>query len=150
MGLLDRPIDDANATLTASTRDDRASINTWIAGQPTVTMPTSGIGNFNGAAVGTVFNNGATYLAAGSFNNTYNFGSTPDGFDQRFRSLNFTGTVSGSGSTYTGSLAGGNKTGAVVGQFSGQRRPKPAASLAYTRPAARPTSLLEYSPARAD
>ncbi len=110
-----------NATLTASTRDDRASINTWIAGQPTVTMPTSGTGNFNGAAVGTVFNNGATYLAAGSFNNTYNFGSNTGTVSiTNFDLQNFAGTVSGSGSTYTGSLAGGgNKTGAVVGQFYG-------------------------------
>ncbi|HZK88838.1 MAG TPA: FecR domain-containing protein, partial [Stellaceae bacterium] len=46
-------------------------INTWLAGQPTVTLPTSGVGSFNGAAIGTVSNNGAVYLAAGGFSQTY-------------------------------------------------------------------------------
>ena len=62
-------------------RTDRAYINTWVAGQPTVNVPTSGVGMYNGAAVGTVYNgslgpNGATYLAAGGFNLKYTFGMT--------------------------------------------------------------------------
>ena len=52
---------------------DQGAINTWVAGQPTVNIPTVGVGSYNGAAVGTVFNNGATYLAAGGFNQMYNF-----------------------------------------------------------------------------
>jgi hypothetical protein len=116
-----------NAGLTASTRDDRAYINTWIAGQPTVTMPTTGMGNFNGAAVGTVFNgaNGATYLAAGNFNQTYNFGSMTGTVNiTNFDGQNYTAAVSGSS---TGPIFGGaltsatapNRNGVVIGSFFG-------------------------------
>jgi hypothetical protein len=109
------------AGFAGQTTADVADINTWIAGQPTVTMPTSGIGSFNGAAIGIVYNNGASYLAAGGFNNTFNFGNNTGTVSiTNFDGQNFTGAVSGSGSTYTGAIAGGgNKTGAVVGQFYG-------------------------------
>jgi len=101
-------------------RTDRAFINTWVAGQPTVTMPTSGVGTFNGAAIGTVFNNGATYLAAGQFNNTYNFGAhTGTVSISNFDGRNFAGTVTGPGNTYTGSLTGVNLTGNTAGTFFG-------------------------------
>jgi hypothetical protein len=33
------------------------------------------VGSYDGTASGTVFNNGASYQAAGTFNQTYNFGS---------------------------------------------------------------------------
>jgi hypothetical protein len=40
-------------------RVDQGAINTWVAGQPMVSIPTTGVGTYNGAAVGTVFNSGA-------------------------------------------------------------------------------------------
>jgi hypothetical protein len=102
-------------------RTDRAFINTWIAGQPTVTMPAGGVGTFNGAAVGTVFNNGATYLAAGGFNQTYNFGSRSGTLNiTNFDGQNYTSTVSGSGTQFSGRLTGpANRSGAVAGSFYG-------------------------------
>ncbi|HZT86401.1 MAG TPA: FecR domain-containing protein [Stellaceae bacterium] len=93
-------------------RTDRAYINTWLAGMPTVTLPTTGIGTYNGAAVGTVFNNGATYLAAGNFNQTYNFGTMSGTVNiTNFDGQNYTATVSGSGRTFGGNLIGLSNSG---------------------------------------
>jgi len=109
------------AGFAGQTTVDVADINTWVAGQPTVTMPTSGIGSFNGAAIGTVFNNGANYLAAGGFNNTYNFGSNAGTVSiNNFDGQNYTGAVTGTGNQYTGAITGGStRNGAVSGQFYG-------------------------------
>jgi hypothetical protein len=102
-------------------RIDEAAINTWIAGQPTVNMPTSGTGNFNGAAVGTVFTNGVNYLAAGGFNNTYNFGTNSGTVKiTNFDGANYAAAVGGTGSTYSGTFTGTpNRNGALVGSFFG-------------------------------
>jgi hypothetical protein len=102
------------------TRYDRANINTWVAGIPTVTMPTAGTGTYSGATIGSVINNGASYLAAGGFTNTYNFGNNTgtiaiNNFDGR----NFGGAVAGSGNVYAGNLSGSNVSGAASGQFYG-------------------------------
>jgi hypothetical protein len=103
-----------------ATTNDVAQINTWIAGQPTVTMPTTGTANYNGAAVGTVFNNGASYLAAGSFSNRFNFGNNTGVVSiSNFDGNSLSGTVAGSGNIYTGSITGSNKAGSVLGQFFG-------------------------------
>jgi trimeric autotransporter adhesin len=115
-------IETPNSSLSQDIRNDFGSINTWIAGQPTVNMPTSGTASYNGAAIGTVNNNGANYLAAGSFNNTYNFGSnTGTVAINNFDGHNFSGTVAGSGPAYAGAISGGgsNRTGIVLGQFYG-------------------------------
>jgi hypothetical protein len=110
-----------NSSLTASTRNDRAFINTWLAGMPTVTVPASGVGTYNGAAVGTVFNNGATYLAAGNFNQTYNFGTRSGALNiTNFDGQNYTSAVSGSGAQFSGRLTGpANRSGSVAGSFYG-------------------------------
>ena len=99
-------------------------INTWLAGTPTVNIPTSGTASYNGAAIGTVSNNGANYLAAGAFNNTYNFGNNTGTITiSNFDNKTFGGSVSGGGGTYAGSLTGSggarNITGSAAGQFYG-------------------------------
>jgi trimeric autotransporter adhesin len=99
-------------------------INTWLAGTPTVNLPTSGTASYNGAAIGTVSNNGANYLAAGAFNNTYNFGSNTGTITiSNFDNKNFTSAISGGGGVYAGTLNGSgaasNITGTAVGQFFG-------------------------------
>jgi len=105
------------------TRTDVGAINTWVAGVPTVTMPTTGSGSYSGAAIGTVNTNGATYLATGGFTNTYNFGTNTGAFAiNNFDGHTFTGTVTGSGgATYAGPIAGGgdNRQGTVIGSFYG-------------------------------
>jgi trimeric autotransporter adhesin len=72
-------LNQVNSTNTAITRSDRAFINTWLAGVPTssadiATLAGQAItGSYAGAAYGSVFNNGSSYIAAGNFNATYNF-----------------------------------------------------------------------------
>jgi hypothetical protein len=97
-----------------------AYINTWLAGQPTVTMPTTGTGTFTGAAIGTVSNAGNTYLAAGGFNNTYNFGTNTGTIGiSNFDGKNFSGTVNGTGNLYAGTLSGSGLAGVTAGGFYG-------------------------------
>jgi hypothetical protein len=102
-------------------RTDRAFINTWLAGTPTVTMPTSGQGSYSGAAVGTVFNNGTSYLAAGQFQQTYNFGNNTGTVNiSNFDGASYSANVTGSGRTFNGPLTGvANRTGSVNGGFFG-------------------------------
>lgn len=114
--------DNLNSTGTANGRNDIAEINTWVAGQPTVNLPTTGVGTYNGAAVGTVSNAGATYLAAGGFNQTYNFGSRTGTVNiTRFDGANYTAAVSGESGAFAGALQGsfGNRNGTVIGNFYG-------------------------------
>jgi trimeric autotransporter adhesin len=116
-------------------RVDQGAINTWVAGQPTVNLPTSGMGTYNGAAVGTVFNSGATYLAAGGFNQMYNFAkqtgtvniSNFDGASYQARVVGgsnpLPSVVGGSGNIFGGALTAvsgpANRNGIVLGSFYG-------------------------------
>jgi hypothetical protein len=119
------------------------SVGGVIGGLPTVNLPTTGTGSYSGSATGTVFNNGANYVATGSFSNVYNFGTntgnvTISNFDGR----TFSGSVAGLGVTtaqaiqaaaaqglalpanvgnlvYSGKLAGSGLTGVAGGAFFG-------------------------------
>jgi hypothetical protein len=139
-GQLDIP----NATGTAVVRTDRAHINTWVAGIPTVTLPPGGVGTFTGNALGTVYNNGASYLAAGGFTNTYNFGSqTGTVAISNFDSRTFAGTVQGITSvaangqvihSYMGALSGSGLSGRANGTFFGPGAPETGGSFAVQSP----------------
>ena len=126
-----------NATLTASTRNDRAYINTWLAGTPTVTVPTTGTGTYNGAAVGTVFNAGATYLAAGAFNGTYNFGTqsgtlTVSNFDGKSFSTGTTPVkLPLTGANYTFNVAQSGVAGTIKGSFYGLNAAETGGNFAF-------------------
>ena len=89
---------------------------------PTVPFPTSGVGSYGGAASGTVFNNGATYQAAGTFTQTYNFGSGSGVANiNNFDGANYTYSVTGAGANFSGGLISGpaNRTSNLSGSFSG-------------------------------
>jgi hypothetical protein len=89
---------------------------------PTVPFPTSGAGSYDGTASGTVSNNGATYQAAGMFNQTYNFGSRSGIANiNNFDGANYTYSVTGSGANFSGGLTSGpaSRTGNLSGSFSG-------------------------------
>jgi hypothetical protein len=89
---------------------------------PTIPFPTSGVGSYNGTATGTVLNNGVTSQAAGTFNQTYNFGSgTGIANIGNFAGANYTYSVTGSGANFSGGLISGpaNRTGNLSGSFSG-------------------------------
>ena len=84
-------------------------------------MPAAGVGSFSGNALGSVVNGGKSYLAAGAFTNTYNFGTRSGAFAiNNFDTRNFSGTVKGAGTGYAGSLTGpAGFTGAAAGTFFG-------------------------------
>jgi hypothetical protein len=119
-------LDTPNAAQTAAARIDRAHINTWMAGIPTaaadinVLQGSSFVGNYSGHVVGSVVNNGASYVAAGGFNGSYNFGTNTgtvaiNNFDGR----SVAGAISGSSGIYVGNFATPGVTGQIQGQFFG-------------------------------
>src|SRR5262249_30848134 len=125
-------LNQVNSTNTAITRSDRAFINTWLAGIPTSSADIATLagqavtGSYAGAAYGSVFNNGSSYIAAGNFNATYNF-ATQNG---TFNISNFDGksfgasgpaplAASGNQNVYAGALTGTGLTGQFAGSFYG-------------------------------
>src|SRR5262249_35133501 len=75
---------------------------------PAIPFPTSGVGSYDGAATGTVFNNGVTSQANGTFNQTYNFGSgTGIANIGNFAGANYTYGVTGSGANFSSGLISG-------------------------------------------
>jgi trimeric autotransporter adhesin len=109
-------------------RADVAHINTWVAGSPT---PAADINNligmsatasYSGAAVGSVFNNGAHYLAAGGFNQSYNFGTQTGTMTiSNFDGKTFGGTVVGARGSpaFAAPLSGSGVSGSAAGTFFG-------------------------------
>jgi hypothetical protein len=107
----------------SASRQDTAHINTWVAGIPSVTLPAAGKGTFTGSALGSVVNGGKSYLAAGSFTNTYDFAARRGAFAiNNFDTRSFSGIVRGTGvvNAYAGSLTGpAGFTGRAAGTFFG-------------------------------
>ena len=68
------------------TRIDRGGINFWVAGTTTpltdinVLAAQGAVGNYTGNLIGSVFNNGQQYVAAGGLNASYNFGTHAGSF----------------------------------------------------------------------
>jgi hypothetical protein len=122
-GVLDTP----NAAGTAALRLDAAHINTWVAGVPSVNLPSTGVGTFSGNALGSVVNGGASYLASGGFTNMYNFANHTGAFTiSNFDGKMVSGTVNGVGAGYSGSLSGSGLTGSANGTFFGNLPGNPA------------------------
>ena len=100
--------------------DPPGQANFLFGGTPTVNLPTTGTGSYSGNAVGGVNNNGTTYLATGTFNESYNFGNNTGNFAlNNFDGKSLSGTISGT-RTYGGQITGTNLSGAVAGEFFGQ------------------------------
>jgi hypothetical protein len=107
----------------------RANINTFVVGPQTINMPTTGSGTYTGAAVGSVYNNGASYLAVGGASTNYNFASGTGTFAvTNFDGRNFSGSVGQqtgnfTGPTgvnqYSGNISGTNLAGNTYGYFYG-------------------------------
>jgi hypothetical protein len=103
-------------------RTDHGHVNFWVAGTPTVTMPTSGVGTFAGHAIGSVSNNGANYVAAGGFGGTYNFATQATTFGvSNFDGKSFaaTGAATRTGANYTVNVSGSSLAGTMNGTFFG-------------------------------
>jgi hypothetical protein len=108
-------LDTPDSTGTAVARRDRAHINTWIAGVPTSTADLGTLagqaitGTYTGQAIGSVLNNGSSYVAAGNFNASYNFGTQNASFAiSNFDGKNFaaTGRVPLTGANYAATFGG--------------------------------------------
>jgi hypothetical protein len=104
---------------------------------PTVTLPTAGVGTYNGVAIGSVLNNGASYLAGGGFNQTYNFGTlTGTANITNFDGANYTAPLTGSGTIFSGNLAGpANRSGVIAGTFFGPSAAVTGGGFAVQNPA---------------
>ena len=96
------------------------------------TLPATGTGTFAGNAFGSVFNNGARYLASGQFSNMWDFGARSGSLSiSNFDGKSFGGTVTaGFGATYAGPISGSGVSGAASGAFFGPLAPETAGNFA--------------------
>jgi trimeric autotransporter adhesin len=119
----------------SAARIDVGHINFWVAGQPTVNMPT-GTGMYTGNAIGSVVNGSANYIASGGFTNTYNFARNTgnvaiNNFDGNH---NLSGMAMGSGNTYAATLSGTNGArlaGSLNGSFYGPTANETGGNFAF-------------------
>jgi hypothetical protein len=112
-------------------RIDRGGINFWVAGQPTLSTDISAlasqgaVGNYSGHLIGTVFNNGNQYVAAGGLTTTYQFATQTGTFavnNYDGKSFTLSGKAPLSGSSYNFGInnpQGLPITGSVKGSFFG-------------------------------
>jgi hypothetical protein len=90
-------------------------------------------GTYSGHAVGTVVNNGASYLAAGGFNATYNFGTQAASLAiTNFDGKNFaaSGRLPLSGANYTTPFGNTAFSGQIKGTFYGPMAAETGGSFA--------------------
>jgi hypothetical protein len=131
-------------------RVDRGHINTWVAGVPTPLnqlnslVGASATATYNGHALGSVFNNGQSYLAAGGFNGTYNFG-TQNGTIAltNFDGHNFAGSGHAplNGANYNFTFASPGVKGTVSGTFYGPNAAETGGNFAVQSLPGLPTYL---------
>jgi hypothetical protein len=117
-----------NSTASTISRVDRGHINTWVAGVPTplndlnTLMGQSATGSYTGHAIGSVFNNGQSYVAAGGFTGSYNFGTQTGTFAvTNFDGHSFggTGKAALTGANYSFGVVSPRGTPPLVGKVSG-------------------------------
>ncbi|HEX3860267.1 MAG TPA: FecR domain-containing protein [Stellaceae bacterium] len=128
-----------NASNASVSRIDRGGINTWVAGVPTplndlnTLQAQSATASYSGAAIGSVFNNGTSYVAAGGFNGTYNFGTQSgqvaiSNFDGK--SFAASGRAPLTGTNYNFTVASPGIKGAINGAFYGPMAAETGGSFA--------------------
>jgi hypothetical protein len=87
----------------------------WVAGPlvPQSAMPTTGSASYSGHAVGTVVNDSARYIAAGTFSASFNFGSRSGNMTiGSFDGMTMTGAITTqNGRDYSSTLAVGGRAG---------------------------------------
>ncbi len=139
-----------NSTDNTISRIDRGGINFWTAGQITPTadiriLASQGaIGSYNGHMIGSVFNNGAQYMAAGGLAATYNFATRAGSFAvNNYDGRSF--TVSGSSATHGANYKFAittvpGITGAINGSFYGPMAAETGGNFAF-KTTAGPTYL---------
>jgi hypothetical protein len=129
-----------NSANPAAPRIDRGGINTWVAGVATPQtdlnslISQSATATYNGHAIGSVFNNGASYVAAGGFTGSYNFGTqmgtmAVNNFDGR--SFAATGKAPLNGANYAFSAATPGVHGSINGTFYGRNAAETGGNFAF-------------------
>jgi hypothetical protein len=128
-----------NSTDASISRVDRGHINTWVAGVATplndlnTLMGQSATGTYTGHAIGSVFNNGQSYIAAGGFTGSYNFGTqTGTMAVTNFDNHNFaaSGSAPLNGANYSFGVSTPGVTGAIKGTFYGPMAAETGGSFA--------------------
>ncbi|MGH7029092.1 MAG: FecR family protein [Stellaceae bacterium] len=134
-GEIDTPASGANAA-----RIDVGHINSWVAGMPTKIGDISSlkaanfIGSYAGNLFGTVFNNGAQYLASGGLTAVYHFGTGRGSFSvANYDGLSFTakGNIALSGPNYKFGLKAPGVAGVVSGSFYGPMAAETGGNFAF-------------------
>lgn len=114
-----------SADLPNGGRRDFVHLGTWVAGDVTneIDLPTTGTARYNGHAVGSVFNNGAQYVAAGQLAVTYDFGERAGNVAiSKFDGRSFSGSIAAvpglaRGNQFAGPLSGSGLSGSTTGAF---------------------------------
>ncbi|HZK90532.1 MAG TPA: hypothetical protein VFC56_10335, partial [Stellaceae bacterium] len=110
-------------------RSDFGHLNFWVAGQPTVNLPTMGTGLYNGGMIGSVNNSGLQYIATGNFNLNYDFGARTGSFGiNTFDGQSpITVPVGAVGAGYSGvkGASGPGLSATIAGGFFGPNSPLP-------------------------
>ena len=128
-----------NSTDSTISRIDRGHINTWVAGVATPlndlnTLASQNVtGTYTGHAIGSVFNNGQSYVAAGGFAGSYNFGTqTGSVAVTNFDNHNFaaSGSAPLTGANYSFGVNSPGATGAINGTFYGPMAAETGGSFA--------------------
>jgi trimeric autotransporter adhesin len=140
----------ANPNGGAAPRIDRGNINFWTAGQITPAADINklaaqgAVGNYSGHMIGSVFNNGAQYVAAGGVAATYNFGTQAGSFsviNYDGRSFTTAGKPITQGANYKFGITDvPGITGAVKGSFYGPMAAETGGNFTF-RTTAGPTYL---------
>jgi hypothetical protein len=121
-------------------RIDRGGINTWVAGIQTPQsdlnslISQSATATYTGHAIGSVFNNGASYAAAGGFTGSYNFGTQTgtlaiNNFDGR--TLTASGKAPLTGANYSAAGSGVGIQGTINGTFYGPNAAETGGNFAF-------------------
>jgi trimeric autotransporter adhesin len=131
---------DTPASGSTPARTDVGNVNFWVAGVPTsvgdlnTLAAQAATGTYTGAAIGTVFNNGSTYLASGGFTGTYSFGTqsgsfTVSNFDGH--TISSTGKAPLTGANYSFSVAQPGVAGLINGTFYGPMAAETGGNFAF-------------------
>ena len=97
------------------------ALGTYVAGIPSVQLPTTGTATYSGVMAGFAINNGQPMAATGSFQNVWNFGSRTGAFTGTFDRQAYSGSTGATGgpgsTTFAGTFNGGSRSGTLNGAF---------------------------------
>jgi hypothetical protein len=97
------------------------AVGTYVAGTPSVQLPTIGSAIYNGSMVGFATHNGQINGATGSYQNTWDFAHRSGNLNITFDNRSYSGTAQATGgpgsTTFAGNFSGGSRSGSLNGGF---------------------------------